>query len=85
MRNGNIAIYYGVGKGKTSVSLGKGILALADDLRVVMIQFLSYYDHKEIALLENMEPDFRVFRFEKHRDTQEMTEENEKRNYIRNS
>ena len=78
MRNGNIAIYYGVGKGKTSVSLGKGILALADDLRVVMIQFLSYYDHKEIALLENMEPDFRVFRFEKYRDTQEMTEEMKK-------
>ena len=41
VKTGQIAIYYGAGKGKTSVSLGKGIRALGENLRVVMIQFMD--------------------------------------------
>lgn len=33
VKTGQIAIYYGAGKGKTSVSLGKGIRALGENLR----------------------------------------------------
>ena len=75
MRKGQIAIYYGAGKGKTSVSLGRGIRALGEDLRVVMIQFMDYHNHKEIAFLEKLEPDFRIFHFEKYREQTSMTEE----------
>ena len=55
VKTGQIAIYYGAGKGKTSVSLGKGILALGENLRVVMIQFMDYHNNQEIALLEKLE------------------------------
>ncbi len=75
MKTGQIAIYYGAGKGKTSVSLGKGIRALGENLRVVMIQFMDYHNNQEIALLEKLEPDFRIFHFEKDREGAEMTEE----------
>ena len=64
VKTGQIAIYYGAGKGKTSVSLGKGIRALGENLRVVMIQFMDYHNNQEIALLEQLEPDFRIFHFE---------------------
>ena len=67
MREGHIAIYYGKGKGKTSIAVGRGMRAIGEDLRVVMIQFMDYHNSKETALLKKMEPDFRVFRFEKDR------------------
>ncbi len=78
MREGKIAVYYGAGKGKTSVSLGRGILALGENERVVMIQFMDYHSKKELALLENMEPDFRIFHFEKYREDKVLTEEAKK-------
>ncbi|MBQ7759092.1 cob(I)yrinic acid a,c-diamide adenosyltransferase [Anaerotignum sp.] len=67
MRQGHIAIYYGKGKGKTAVAVGRGMRAIGEGLRVVMIQFMDYHNSKEIALLKKMEPDFRIFRFEKDR------------------
>lgn len=78
MREGKIAVYYGAGKGKTSVSLGRGIRAMGENLRVVMIQFMDYHSYNEIAFLENMEPDFRIFRFEKYREDMQLTEEDKK-------
>ena len=72
VKTGQIAIYYGAGKGKTSVSLGKGVRALGENLRVVMIQFMDYHNNQEIALLEKLEPDFRIFHFEKNRDASEI-------------
>lgn len=68
MREGHIAVYYGKGKGKTAIAVGRGMRAIGEELRVVMIQFMDYHNSKEIALLKKMEPDFRVFRFEKDRE-----------------
>lgn len=68
MREGHVAIYYGKGKGKTAVAVGRGIRAIGEGLRVVMIQFMDYHNSKEVALLKKMEPDFRIFRFERDRD-----------------
>lgn len=75
MEKGQISVYYGAGKGKTCVALGRGLRALGDDLRVVMIQFMDYHSHKEMALLEKLEPDFRIFHFEKNRTGEEITDE----------
>lgn len=74
MRQGQISIYYGAGKGKTCVAVGRGMRAIGDDLRVVMIQFMDYHNNKEIALLKKLEPDFRIFRFEKDRSQVEMND-----------
>jgi len=72
VRQGQISIYYGAGKGKTCVAVGRGLRAIGDDLRVVMIQFMDYHNNKEIELLKKLEPDFRIFRFEKNRVEQEI-------------
>ncbi len=75
MRQGQISVYYGTGKGKTCVAVGRGLRAIGDDMRVVMIQFMDYHNNKEIALLEKLEPDFRIFRFEKERIGADMEDE----------
>lgn len=74
MRQGQVSIYYGAGKGKTCVAVGRGLRAIGDDLRVVMIQFMDYHNSKEITLLKKLEPDFRIFRFEKDREVTELDE-----------
>lgn len=68
MKNGQIIVYYGEGRGKTSVAIGRGMRALGEELRVVMIQFLEYRNNKEADLLKHFEPEFRLFRFEKERE-----------------
>lgn len=67
MRQGKIYIYYGDGKGKTTLAIGQGIRAIGEELSVIMIQFLDYNNTKEIIPLKKLEPDFNVFRFEKMR------------------
>lgn len=74
MRQGQISVYYGSGKGKTAVAVGRGMRAIGEDQRVVMIQFLDYHNSKEIALLKKLEPDFRIFRFEKEREGMDLRE-----------
>ena len=44
----------------------------SSDLRVVMIQFMDYYNSREMSLLKKLEPDFRIFRFEKDRSGEEV-------------
>ena len=46
--------------------------AIGEEQRVVMIQFLDYHNSKEIALLKKLEPDFRIFRFEKDRAAEDV-------------
>lgn len=74
MRKGQISIYYGAGKGKTSAAVGLGLRAIGEGLRVVMIQFLDYYNSKETGILQKLEPDFRNFRFEKSRNEEALQE-----------
>lgn len=69
MRKGSIYIYYGQGRGKTTIAIGQGIRAVGEDLGVIMIQFLDYNNTKETIPLKKLEPDFKIFRFEKMRDT----------------
>lgn len=66
MKHGNVEVICGTGLGKTSLALGKGIAALTEQRRVIMIQFLKGSAKKEdFEQLRRLEPDFKVFRFEK--------------------
>ena len=55
MRKGKIIVYYGGGKGKTCVAVGRGLRAIGDGLRVVMIQFMDYYNSREMSLLKKLD------------------------------
>lgn len=81
MNRGNIYMYYGNGKGKTTLAIGQGLRAVAEGLDVVMIQFMDFGQNKEHITLKKLEPNFRLFKFEKDRaslseaDTDELKNE----------
>ncbi|NLK21570.1 MAG: cob(I)yrinic acid a,c-diamide adenosyltransferase [Epulopiscium sp.] len=65
---GLIQVYSGDGKGKTTAAIGQGIRAIGQGMKVIMIQFLKSSYTGELQTLKKLEPDFKVFRFEKPRD-----------------
>ncbi|MFP4698170.1 MAG: cob(I)yrinic acid a,c-diamide adenosyltransferase [Eubacteriales bacterium] len=65
MRKGFIQVYCGSGKGKTTAAIGQGIRAVGQGMKVIMIQFLKGKPTGEVEGLKRLEPEFKVFRFEK--------------------
>lgn len=67
MENGLVQVYYGKGKGKTTAAIGLGIRAIGNDYKVIMIQFLKHDATGECRMIKVLEPDFKIFHFEKRR------------------
>jgi len=76
MKIGKLYMYYGEGRGKTTLAIGQGLRAVSEGRRVVMIQFLDYNNNKDYLTLKKFEPDFRAFRFEKEREKLSLVLEN---------
>ena len=75
MERGLITAYCGEGRGKTGAALGQGIMAAENGRSVIVIQFLKGRQ-RELEILDRMEPEFRIFRFEKFpRNYNELTPE----------
>ena len=64
MEHGLITAYCGEGRGKTAAALGQGVMAAERGLSVIVIQFLKGRQ-KEYEVINRMEPELRIFRFEK--------------------
>lgn len=62
---GNIQVFAGNGHGKSPAALGEALLAAAKGRRVVIIQFLKGKGLEESALQRRLEPEIKLFRFEK--------------------
>lgn len=60
-----VQVFYGSGKGKTSAAVGQCIRAASLGQSVIIIQFLKGKDAEEFNFLERLEPDIKLFRFEK--------------------
>lgn len=60
-----IQIYHGPGRGKTTAALGLGIRACAKGKKVIMVQFLKGKSSGTLGFLKSLEPDFKIFRFER--------------------
>ncbi len=65
MSTGKVQVYYGDGRGKTSAALGYAIHEASKDGSVVIIQFLKQKDDDEISFIRRLEPEIRLFRFQK--------------------
>ena len=66
MKNSTIQVICGPGKGKTASALGRGISALIHGKNVIMVQFLKgSMDSDNMEVLKRLEPEFKLFRFEK--------------------
>lgn len=63
-----VQVYYGKGKGKTSAAVGQCIRAASLGQSVIIIQFLKGKDSEEFNFLNKLEPDIKLFRFEKEEE-----------------
>lgn len=74
MERGTVQIYYGSGQGKSSAALGNAIRAASKGKTVYFIQFLK--GQFVPGFLERLEPELKVFRFERREESfEELTEE----------
>jgi cob(I)alamin adenosyltransferase len=65
MEKGKITVFSGEGRGKTAAALGRALDAAADGKTAVIIQFLKGRGLAESIFCKRMEPDIKIFRFEK--------------------
>lgn len=65
MVNGIIRIYTGSGRGKSPAALGRAIQTACRGGKVVVIQFLKNKGLSDSEFLKRLEPEIKVFRFEK--------------------
>lgn len=81
-----VQVYYGNGKGKTTAAVGQCIRAASLGYEVIIIQFLKGRDAEEFSFLNKLEPDIKLFRFEKAKESYiNLTEEEqleEKKNIL---
>lgn len=64
-----VQVYYGNGKGKTTAAVGQCIRAASLGYEVIIIQFLKGRDAEEFSFLSKLEPDIKLFRFEKAKES----------------
>lgn len=86
MNKKEVQIYYGQGKGNTTAAVGQCIRAASLGYRVIIIQFLKGNDAEEFSFLKRLEPDIKLFRFEKEEefylDLTKDQQQEEKRNIL---
>lgn len=86
MESGIIQAFYGTGNGKTSAAVGQALRELQHGQRITMIQFLKGKVADEFQVLDRLEPDVQIFRFDKsdvsYCDLSESEKEEEKANIL---
>ena len=65
MKQGRISIYTGDGHGKSPAALGCALQAACKGQRVVIIQFLKGKGLEDSEFARRLEPEIKIFRFEK--------------------
>ena len=65
MKTGKIRIYSGDGHGKTPAALGEALYAASAGKQVVVIQFMKGKGIFENDFVKRLEPEIKIFRFEK--------------------
>ncbi len=65
METGLIQIYCGDGRGKTTAAIGQAIRAASQGKTVTIIQFLKGRNEEKINFIKRLEPEIKLFRFEK--------------------
>lgn len=85
MRGRLIHMFCGTGAGKTSAAFGKGIREAGEGKSVILIQFLKEkQDAESMDFFKRLEPEVRLFRFERFSENFESLTEREQEDEIRN-
>ena len=78
MDAGRVQIYYGDGRGKSAAALGYALQAASAGRNVFVIHFLKGKMETEAAFMQKLEPEIKVFHFEKSQGRYEELSEQEK-------
>ena len=84
MDSGRVQIYYGDGRGKSTAALGCAVQAARAGRNVFIIQFLKGRMAAESVFMQRLEPEIKVFHFEKSEERYEKLSEQEKLEENRN-
>lgn len=69
MEEGKLQIYCGSGKGKTTAAIGLAIREASRGRSVFVVQFLKGKYPEEISFIQRLEPEIKMFRFQKREDS----------------
>lgn len=84
MADGLVHIYSGDGRGKSQAAIGRAVQAAGEGKRAVLIQFLKGKGLDESGFLRRLEPEIKLFRFEKSDENFEELSEEKKAEEIGN-
>lgn len=84
MEKGSVYIYAGEGRGKSQAAIGKAVQTAVAGGRVVLIQFLKGKGLEDSEFLRRLEPEIKLFRFEKSDEIYEELSEERKQDEISN-
>lgn len=84
MTKGLIYIYAGDGRGKSPAAIGRAVQAAAEGKHVVIIQFLKGKGLGDSEFFQRLEPEIKLFHFEKSDENFEELTESKKADEIRN-
>ena len=84
MTKGLIYIYAGDGRGKSPAAIGRAVQAAAEGKHVVIIQFLKGKGLGDSEFFQRLEPEIKLFHFEKSDENFEELTESRKSDEIRN-
>ena len=65
MDKGYIQVFCGAGEGKSSAAFGKGLLEASKGKNVIIIKFMKNKDENEMEYFSRLEPEIKLFRFER--------------------
>ncbi|MBE5926241.1 MAG: cob(I)yrinic acid a c-diamide adenosyltransferase [Lachnospiraceae bacterium] len=65
MDKGYIQVFCGNGEGKSSAAFGKGLLEASKGKNVIIIKFMKNKDENEMEFFSKLEPEIKLFRFER--------------------
>lgn len=69
MSNRIVQVFYGKGTGKTSAAIGQCIKAASKGQSVIVIQFLKGNETSDYHILDRLEPEIKLFSFEKENES----------------
>ena len=84
MEKGHVYIYAGEGRGKSQAAIGKAVQTAEAGGRTVLIQFLKGKGLEGSEFLRRLEPEIKLFRFEKSDEIYEELSEERKQEEISN-
>lgn len=85
MKKGTIRMIYGPGNGKSASAVGYGVINALRGKKVIIVQFLKgILEESGKDLLKRMEPEIKIFRFERSRGFFEELPEEQKKEEIYN-